>query len=835
MIDLRGLGQQIRLSSSQLSIAMRELVRELYFELKTAAAAPSAQALDAGTMVAATSERPTGDDPAALYAAWRRDFIESHGNIEGNPSSNAKVKGRTFTRAYGLEPPIDIVPFVFATQTAFSLLVRLIAHNTVAHQLQSTAAVPGVPALEDLPAIMDGRFFRDAGIDNYCSLDAFCWFLTSTVIDRSIQNLLDALYALDTLPPAAFYAQRNVDHIKQVYETLFPRQLRHALGEYYTPDWLAEYTLQEALAAMSERDPSTLSFLDPACGSGTFLVMLVDLLRALDADAPAQTMLHRISTQVRGYDINALAVLTARTNLLMSIADLLDGRARFALPVEMRDAIQPSTGAGAAERPKVDVIVGNPPWINWEYLSPAYKRRSQHLWYKYGLFDVSGRDLAFSKEDISVLMTYAVIDHDLKDGGVLAFVIRQGVFKSKQNGVGFRRFRLGQDGTPVKVLKVDDLSRLRAFDNATNSTAVVLMKKGTQTTYPVPYHVWTAPEGTSPQSRDRLGEVMSTVTIEQQLAQPAEPDDATSVWLTLPKSAWSVADKVLGANTYRARTGTFTGGANAVYWVQAQQKLPNGNILITNLTDRAKRAAAKVTAEVEPGLIYPLLRGSDVQRWAAAPAIHLLCPHTAATRMAAIRRVEMMTDYPKTYAYLEQFRDVLAARKGFTSFDRQYVEDTPYAIQRVGEYTFSRYKVVWRYIAKDFICAVISTAMDPVLGEKLVLPNEKLMYISTDDEAEAYYLCGVLSATPVSACVQSFMNPTSISTHILQKLRIPTFNPNDARHQEIARLCQLGHQAQARGETVEPLNVALDEAVCGLYGITWRELAGLRREGSGSF
>ena len=51
---------------------------------------------------------------------------------------------------------------------------------------------------------------------------------------------------------------------------------------------------------------------------------------------------------------------------------------------------------------------------------------------------------------------------------------------------------------------------------------------------------------------------------------------------------------------------------------------------------------------------------------------------------------------------------------------------------------------------------------------------------------EAYYLCGILSSAPVRCCVTCYMNPTSISAHVLDKLHIPAFDPADSRHLSIA-------------------------------------------------
>ena len=126
-----------------------------------------------------------------------------------------------------------------------------------------------------------------------------------------------------------------------------------------------------------------------------------------------------------------------------------------------------------------DYIVGNPPWVNWESLPEEYRQDSKKLWAKHGLFPHGGMDtiLGKGKKDISMLMTYEAMDSYLKDGGKLAFVITQSVFKTSGAGQGFRRFRLGS-GTPIKPVYVDDLSSFQCFEGATNRTAVVVLQKG---------------------------------------------------------------------------------------------------------------------------------------------------------------------------------------------------------------------------------------------------------------------------------------------------------------------------------------------------------------------
>src|SRR5580704_12129889 len=54
----------------------------------------------------------------------------------------------------------------------------------------------------------------------------------------------------------------EVDVLKAIYESLIDPRQRHYLGEYYTPDWLADWICEKML-----RDPLQTRVLDPSCGS----------------------------------------------------------------------------------------------------------------------------------------------------------------------------------------------------------------------------------------------------------------------------------------------------------------------------------------------------------------------------------------------------------------------------------------------------------------------------------------------------------------------------------------------------------------------------------------
>ena len=108
------------------------------------------------------------------------------------------------------------------------------------------------------------------------------------------------------------------DLLKVLYQNLIPQKLRHDLGEYYTPDWLASHVLD--LVAY-DGNPDT-RVLDPGCGSGTFLVEAINRIRQwfshhrYDCGFSEEGLIQRILNNVVGFDLNPLAVMASRVNYL---------------------------------------------------------------------------------------------------------------------------------------------------------------------------------------------------------------------------------------------------------------------------------------------------------------------------------------------------------------------------------------------------------------------------------------------------------------------------------------------------------------------------------------
>ena len=120
--------------------------------------------------------------------------------------------------------------------------------------------VLGLDVTDMQPAtLLTGRRFDLAQIYGVVEEDFFDWVLEVPGGASFVRTLARRVARFDWT---------NVEHdvLKVLYESVIGAETRKRLGEYYTPDWLADQIVTEAVT-----DPLHQRVLDPACGSGTFL------------------------------------------------------------------------------------------------------------------------------------------------------------------------------------------------------------------------------------------------------------------------------------------------------------------------------------------------------------------------------------------------------------------------------------------------------------------------------------------------------------------------------------------------------------------------------------
>jgi hypothetical protein len=368
---------------------------------------------------------------------------------------------------------------------------------------------------------------------------------------------------------------------------------------------------------------------------------------------------------------------------------------------------------------------------------------------------------------------------------------------------------------------VHDLSNMQVFEGASNRTAVFICKKELKEfAYPVPYWVWRGPStiGQDETLQDAL------VSTERKLldAAPIDTHNRNSPWLTAPAAAVTGARKAVGKSGYSAREGANTGGLNGCYWVEVVKELANGDLLVRNLHDVGKVKVQHVEAAVESDLVYPLLRGREVEQWLAKPSSSIIAPQDRVKEREGIPEAEMKRSYAKTFGYLKKFEKQLASRR-----DRKYYPaGSPfYTMRNMASYTLAPWKLVWREQSSKLQTAVVG----PERG-KPVIADHKLMTVGFKSAREAYYLSALLSSSPCKLLVASYAISTSTSTHVLEHVNAPQFEKQNSLHQHLADLSESCHIAAASTDfqKVAALEAEIDKAGAKLWGITDNELSAIR-------
>lgn len=159
------------------------------------------------------------------------------------------------------------------------------------------------------------------------------------------------------------------DVIGRVFESLIPEEERHYLGQYYTRADVVD--LIEELCIRTGAD----SLLDPACGSGTFLVRGYYHLKNRARDKKHAELL----SQIYGTDINQFAAhlsvinltirdlsqLTNKVNVLVNDFFNLKPTLSVLLPFSGKNIRNKSQQVSI---PKFDAVVANPPYTRQEEL-----------------------------------------------------------------------------------------------------------------------------------------------------------------------------------------------------------------------------------------------------------------------------------------------------------------------------------------------------------------------------------------------------------------------------------------------------------------------------------
>lgn len=215
--------------------------------------------------------------------------------------------------------------WLFVDHTLLVAMAEIVGHAVLGFK----PATPETSAAR----IMSGWHFSDKRITNVIESDFFDWIVHVPGGEQFIKELARRITR---------FAWDQVEHdvMKVLYQSIISERIRHQLGEYYTPDWLAEKIVADVID-----DPLRQRVLDASCGSGTFLFHAVRryVAAAEAAGRTSQTIIKSVGEHVIGFDVHPVAVTLARVTYLLAIGmqRLRDsGPPPFNVPVYLGDSLR---------------------------------------------------------------------------------------------------------------------------------------------------------------------------------------------------------------------------------------------------------------------------------------------------------------------------------------------------------------------------------------------------------------------------------------------------------------------------------------------------------------
>lgn len=190
---------------------------------------------------------------------------------------------------------------MFLVHSYLSVFSKLLAYSVITKSSDIS--------MNDVPSILNGDAFETRNVRRFVEDDFFHW------VDREEYGVALRPMFREILLKLREYTFEDVreDVLKGVYQNLVDLDTRHALGEYYTPDWLCDAVVDHV------KVNARMKVLDPACGSGSFIRATIDKMRKDKKSITAA----EIAANVVGIDIHPLSVQIAKTTMLVAMGELV--------------------------------------------------------------------------------------------------------------------------------------------------------------------------------------------------------------------------------------------------------------------------------------------------------------------------------------------------------------------------------------------------------------------------------------------------------------------------------------------------------------------------------
>lgn len=716
--------------------------------------------------------------------------------------------------------------------------------------------------------------------------------------DKLLRGILSSLYYPDS--PYVFSAL-PVDVLGQVYEQFLGKVIRltdghrakveekpevkKAHGVYYTPTYIVEYIVLNSVGKLLEdkspKQAAKLKVLDPACGSGAFLLgayghLLNWHLNFYTTNDPQKwakgnkpvlvqsfdggwklTIAERkriLLDNIYGVDIDAQAVETTKLSLLLKVLEGETGQTiqpellhERALP-DLTDNIKSGNsliGPDFYQQQKLSLLDEQERYrinvfdLEKEFLdifkaggfdvvigNPPYIR-SQSLGEEQRFYYRQKYQAATATYDIYVLFVERALSL-LNKHGIAGFILPNKFFTTDY-GAGLRALLT----TPNRIQRIVDFEDGQVFVRAGTYTCLLFFSKevSSEPSYAKLGHVF----------RDQKSAVVATILRSGKL-------DFQKIKLKSNGERWTLAVGGSGELLTKLHSQFPPFSSLGPHIFQGLKTSADKIYLLTVTRTKGNWCEAETdagkTIRIERAILRPVVRGEHVQRYSIdrSSGLHIIYPYQVDedSHASIISQESMAKDFPLAWDYLKTNKPVLGARdKGIWS-------------QRSNWYAYARAQNLATFLGEKLLLPYMTTRLRaaPDTSGELFFVNITTGGYGLRVNYGKYhqlYLVGLLNSKLMDCAIQQMTNAFrggyfAVNKQAIERLpfrRIDFSNNSDrSRHDQIVKLVgqmlelqqrlsisNTPHEKNALERQVTAADAQIDRLVYDLYDLTEYEIS----------
>lgn len=687
------------------------------------------------------------------------------------------------------------------------------------------------------------------------------------ISNETLKEVIQGLYSPEGANYSYDFSILDADVLGTIYEQYLGNMLkqtpkrakleeskthRKEQGIYYTPSYIVDYivknTVGEYIKTHSPEEIRKVRILDPACGSGSFLIRAYKELEAywnnyykknkeisesartikqtkFDPQAESGTLeFYSTKTEILmnnifGVDLDPKAVEIAQLNLLLQISErkrrlpLLQNNIKIGNSLIDDPKVSNRAFKWEEEFPGIiknggfDIVIGNPPYVRIqnlaeneiEYYNKAFKS-------------------AFKNYDIYLLF----VEKSLKSltfNGELGFIVPS-KFVNADYGLGLRNLI----SESKSLHKFVDFKDIQIFGDATNYTSLLFLKKSENKEF---FYLF-------PKSKENFS--LQEVSNKEMFQEYKLP-------MPIPNQPWVLSDnegnnlmkkltdksKTLGDISRNIFQGLVT-GADRIYFVKVISETSE-IAKITNLADNHEFT-------IEKPILKKLLKGKDIRKWSVEwKGYYVVYPYLVKySKASLIPLSEFEESYPFAYEYFKHYESYLKSREN----NRLENDDNWHQFGRLQNIEkFEQPKIITQVLASSNTFALDNEGIYYFVGGGnaggygIVLKEEYRDYY--------YYVLALLNSKVLEFYLKNISTPFrggyfSYGKRFIGQLPIIINNESgimeisDLSKEQVAlgkRLYDIGNfetdETKKIRETIESNNKKLNDTISKLYGITKSE------------